>query len=490
MPPRLPLRITSSSSRRSDSPRSNLRSHHRGIQAASLRSGGWPSNAKNHHIQNSQHRVTFHTTSTTCTTAQSTGTSTANTSTTTASTSPHQFLFLPVQQQQQQQPLLLLEGDELHVSREGIARSCYHLVDDEDPRTSSSSSSRWTIEERYNLEALTKTVVLREPVQEPFYASPSSWAHPRSTVSIELQEADTRQLGTGGTTWEASMAMALYFTHHTEELLQGDIVEVGSGVGLGGMLLHHILKTRAYMPLQEEDTCSITLTDGNEQVLQQCQDNLARYLGQQTTTTHQIDVHNIPDANIPLQAKKLDWNDVLHASTNHNNDASTRPEKKYNTVIACDCAYRRQDVASLKATLKSLLHRDPDKEGQPQSDSNCIHLFGPYNRSAYHQVIEMMKQDDELEVHVEWMQLSRYRLSARHHTNETPASSSKAPYPGLMDQWFHHGENPSHELQPLDEALKDSSKSSTKFLHVTAQFKSNDRKQTEDHQSSSIEDVD
>ena len=54
------------------------------------------------------------------------------------------------QQQQQQQPVLLLTGDELHVSNEGVARSHYQLHTPQNASLTNSCTT-WSIEEEYHL---------------------------------------------------------------------------------------------------------------------------------------------------------------------------------------------------------------------------------------------------------------------------------------------------------------------------------------------------
>lgn len=310
-------------------------------------------------------------------------------------------------------PLLLLQGDQLHVNSQGVARSCYQLQDD----------AAWSIEERYNVVDSKKSFVVSSPYQ--------------AATIINIQEIDTRQAGTGGVTWEASLVMALYFARHPERL-QGNVVELGSGVGLGGILLHHMAHAS-----------SITLTDGCPQVLEQCRANIqVRGLGNHMQTLH------------------LNWNDF-----------DNQP-KHYNTVLACDCAYRSQDVPGLVKTLKSLLKDD--------NQHNRIHLFGPYNRVAYQELIQWMGNDEDLRVQVEVMELQRFRLTA------PPAADQNNDLSSLLQDATSLTNQFGASFHRLEDELKDASQSSTKFLHLTATYcnKHSSQEEAERARSSSLSDID
>ena len=156
-----------------------------------------------------------------------------------------------------------------------------------------------------------------------------------------------------------------------------------------------------------------------------------------------------------LNAKKLDWNTFLKS------ESSKEDFSNYNTVLACDCAYRPQDVQSLVQTLKALLSRQ-------DVETNRIHLFGPYNRAAYHQVIEWMEKDNELDVRVEWMELQRLRLQ----TDKDPSTIAQNWHgAAIVDAISSNGSLLVPHEKKLEEELKHSSPSKTKFLHVMAGFK-------------------
>jgi Lysine methyltransferase len=457
---RLPLRVASS---RSDSPKA-IRNHH-------------------HHHQQQQHRGMASTVQSSYWSSASPSSCSAWSSSANPIVTPSNTCTTSSQQARlcfprplPQAPLLLLRGDELHVSPQGVAKSCYHLADDNTGIASSmyeTLASRWTIEERYCLTNSTKSFVLRGPlypslVQQQQQRQQQQYDNP---TIIELQEVDTRLAGTGGTTWEASIAMALYFTRHPQQL-QGDIVELGSGVGLGGMLLHHVAYHQHHHNHhddQQQEAPSITLTDGNEHVLHQCQINVQRYLD--ATNKNGTTINK--SAAAPIQVKHLDWGDVLKDKRQPDN---ARCHETYNTVIGCDCAYRTQGNFALKETLKSLLRREDHRNNLMESNrdkNSCIHLFGPYNRAAYHELIDIMERDEQdLQVHVEWMELTRYRLAAG-KPDSMPTTKQDAPsgihFPFTSQS--HQCRPRGYDLLQREDELKHASKSATKFLHVVATHK-------------------
>jgi hypothetical protein len=353
---------------------------------------------------------------------------------------------------QEEPPQLLLEGDEFHVSHDGIARSFYSLAAGSSSSTGTGSSPALALEEIYDLQGAHKTFVVR--AQEPFDTPSSDGGGDgdsdsdgggarnvevlskqaeglaplgRPIASINIQEIDHGvfdSAGTGSTTWEASIAMALYFSSHPDQLF-GDAVEVGCGIGLGG-----ILNTVGSSMFERDDSSSeiksVTLTDGNPEVLKQCKQNIQSVLSSLPTA-----VDSFP----PIQVSELDWDDFVNPKTD-----GTSNHKTYHTVIACDCAYLHTEIEALSRTVKGLLKGDASAK---------IHVFGPYNRSALHAVIKYLQEELDLDVSIEWIEMNRYRLK--------PGSREKR-----------------HDWGQSSTSMEDcayASKSTVKFLHVTASHK-------------------
>ena len=75
--------------------------------------------------------------------------------------------------------------------------------------------------------------------------------------------------------------MGLYFTQHPNEL-HGNILELGSGVGLGGCMLSLIINNTMSSShddeRKEEKSSSMTLTDVNDDVLHMLRQNVTTAL--------------------------------------------------------------------------------------------------------------------------------------------------------------------------------------------------------------------
>lgn len=308
---------------------------------------------------------------------------------------------------------LLLEGDEFCISEDGISRTYYELkswAEDD-----ASAAMPVSLEEKYDLNSALKTFVVRRGhSSNRFNTRTQNVAMLGSPLSVfELQEIDQgvlRSAGTGATTWESSIAMSLFFSSNPN-MLRGDIIELGSGVGLAG-LLGQIMTPTASLPAIN----SLTLTDVNAQVLEQCQRNL-----DQVSLT-----------GLPTQVEKLDWYDVV-------NKKESDSVKKYDTVLASDCCYRYSDVAALTSTMTSLCRKD---------EHSRIHVFGPYNRAALHELVNQLRNDCGMNVEMNWIEMSRYRLLPQESKQHTATGSR------FLDV--------DHDECPF------ASRNIAKFLHITA----------------------
>lgn len=306
-------------------------------------------------------------------------------------------------QESSSKQLLLLEGDSYQISRDGIARTLY--------RMRSANCNGLSIEERYDLHNARKQFLTRQNNDgndnDNTAQDLRSKSHPARCVEgmvnlghtiqqITIQEIGdgiANGIGTGSTTWESSIAMSMYFASHPEEA-RGDVVELGSGVGLGGILCATMApklwhdgpkaSTTKKSPTTTHQS-SITLTDYSPEVLQQCQKN--------------VDAIEQQSLAMSMHVAKLDWYDSqLHETTSL--DMKLQQQSAYDTIIACDCAYRRRDIAPLASTMKSLL----------KNDDSRIHIFAPTNRSGIDELLRLLRDDHQLSVTVKSLEMDRYRL--------------------------------------------------------------------------------
>jgi len=308
---------------------------------------------------------------------------------------------------------LLLEGDAFHVSNDGISRTYYEL---KSWTKSEHSTMPVSLEERYDLKHARKTFIVRRDYPDRDSSRKSqnnklgksaqgvaSLGSPLS--AFELQEIDQGVLGsagTGATTWESSIAMSLFFSSNPW-LLRGDVVELGSGVGLAGLL-------GQLAPTALSEMKSLTLTDMSTEVLEQCQRNL----DQASLST------------LPTQVEKLDWYDFVR------NKKEGESARKYDTVLASDCAYLYPDVVALASAMSSLCRNH---------ERSRIHVFGPYNRGALHELVHQLKDDCKMKVDLDWIEMNRFRLKPQRDVASSHLSEDECPF---------------------------ASKNTAKFLHITA----------------------
>jgi len=302
-----------------------------------------------------------------------------------------------------QNPILLLEGDHYRFSASGIARSLYQLIPESSTeRDAAGASSRrgstspsLAIEEIYDLKRARKAFVIREKAKEREINGGNVDTNQERDIHFDdsskqipllLQEIadgyEENGVGTGSRTWDSSIAMSAYFASHPE-LMVGNVIELGSGVGLGG-ILSFLFRSQSSSTVPFH---SMTLTDSKLQVINCCNENIKAFLKSYPSLSS-------------IHVAKLDWYDVLKRT----GDSSEHTEK-YDTVIACDCAYGNTDIAALVGTLKGLLKK---------KKSSKAHIFGPSNRAGLDRLLSQLRQEQCFLLQVECIEMVRYRLEAPH----------------------------------------------------------------------------
>lgn len=300
--------------------------------------------------------------------------------------------------QEKESPPLLLEGDSYHISEDGVARTYYRLK--EPPL-----NAPFSVEERFSLREARKTFVLRREggkSQHNGYTSTRSAGSKREghiSLGVPCRQFTLQEIksgvyaGTGATTWESSILMSMFFATQPH-ILAGDVIELGSGVGLGGILcaMHPWASSekrgRGGARSSGSLMLSLTLSDCSSLVLAQCENNLK--------ALRKIDDENL--FNIPVDVVPLDWYNFL---PRNQREKSTGFQKTFDTVLVCDCAYHHEAIPALACAIKSLLRTH-------QSEA---HIFGPNNRSGLDELLLTLRRDHELRVTVETLEMQRFRLS-------------------------------------------------------------------------------
>ena len=275
-------------------------------------------------------------------------------------------------------PPLLLEGDKMYISQSGKSQTVYRLKEG----SASSNYKDFILEESYAIERARKKMSL-------LLASLKS----SSTFSFDLQEINhgvQNGSGTGSQSWDSSVVMGLYFGMQPEEL-RGHVLELGSGVGLGGILslssyiMANNVNHGGTAAAAAASKKSITLTDVNEDILNMLQRNIAN-------ASNASSCSFVKD-NICID--KLDWFDFLGG------DMHAPEDRRYDTIIASDCAYLRSQIEPLIGTISALL-------GNKRNEK--FHMFTPYNRSVVHELIGALRQKGDMCVKVDDIELSKYRI--------------------------------------------------------------------------------
>ncbi|KAL7552070.1 hypothetical protein ACHAWF_015302 [Thalassiosira exigua] len=322
-------------------------------------------------------------------------------------------------------PVLLLEGDELFVSKNGTSRTFYRL-------TGTSTRREFVLEESYDIARARKRMDLLRPPElrrregqgttevDDVLGDRTVPRHP-SVFSLDLQEIGQgvqHGCGTGSMTWDSGIVMGLYFASHPEEL-RGDVLELGSGVGLGGIMCSAAARVA---------TRSVTLTDVNEDVL----DVLRRNLNAVAATSY------LDFKGRDVNARRLDWFDYLGGLRG----GSTR-RRQYDTLLASDCAYLHSQVKPLSNAISKLLGRRDGRSGR-------MHMFAPYNRGVVYELIEELDASG-MHTRVEEVEMAKYRV--RQEETEGPSGlSSRLGY--AMEDWPWSPPNAARGV--------------SRFLHITA----------------------
>ena len=289
-------------------------------------------------------------------------------------------------------PRLLLEGDELYVSRDGKSHTVYSLK--KLSHTLNDSYSDLLLEESYDIERARKKMSLIGPsslLNKDFDINKEYKTDQLTDIfSFDLQEINNgvERAGTGSMTWESSVVMGLYFALNPEEL-RGNVIELGSGLGLGG-ILSKLAKSMSYDPRSPSiaDDVTVTLTDFNDEVLNMLEKNMNAAAKSST---------RVFGDNIHIQ--KLDWFDFL-------GNGGESYAHQYDTVIASDCAYLHSHIDPLSETISKLLG---------YGNGQKLHMFAPYNRGVLCELIKELRDAKNMHVHIEDIEMSKFRVKQGEH---------------------------------------------------------------------------
>ena len=138
---------------------------------------------------------------------------------------------------------------------------------------------------------------------------------------ISLQGHAEYNNSTGMAVWKGSEVLAHYLSSHPECVRGKRVLELGAGLGLCGLLAHHL------------GASGVCLTDGDIKVLDQLRDNVARNTTQSST----------------ISCPQLIW------GKEHGLEAFVQNYGKQQVILATDCLYMAPSVEPFFQTIQQLL---------------------------------------------------------------------------------------------------------------------------------------
>ena len=154
-----------------------------------------------------------------------------------------------------------------------------------------------------------------------------SFAYQTVSVRGYKRHADAVWQSTGLTLWRASEYLCAYLTqrHHKDAWQNGRILELGAGLGLCGLWVHHMTAEAAY----------VCITDGDTDALRQLRENVQR--------------NRRSDR---VSARQLLWG--RHTTLKF---MEQQQQQRYDVLIASDIVYATVIVQPLWETVSLLLQR-------------------------------------------------------------------------------------------------------------------------------------
>lgn len=168
----------------------------------------------------------------------------------------------------------------------------------------------------------------------------------RSIVSIRHREETANSTGLG--LWTGAEILCQYLQDHPDLIRGKNVVELGAGVGLCGLVAHAL------------GASHVTMTDGDSVVLKNLRYNMAK--------------NGITDP-AKIQCKQLIWGrkhvypfiaDIQPADKTDDPCEATAVRRNVDVVMASDCIYMTQSLIPLWETVSSLL--SPASESVPNKN--------------------------------------------------------------------------------------------------------------------------
>ena len=354
-------------------------------------------------------------------------------------------------------PQLLLEGDVHHISSDGKSHTYYRLLS-----SNSNKEDSLLLEEVYDIENARKDITLLQTTTD----NDDAKCQQEVIVSFPLQEINhgiQNGAGTGSITWDSSIVMGLYFGLQPEMLCGNDVVELGSGVGLGGLLTYYASittnnKNKGNNGGGVDRMSSLTLTEINQDVIDMLRYNTAAASESTTIAARHHPRHQ------QLHIEEMDWFFLLGNNNGQKNGHDK--EKKYDTIIASDCIYLPSQVRPLSETIVKLLrtetkghHHAQLKQKQEQA---MAHIFSPYNRGCIQDLIHELQEEKKMDVDIETLELSKFRVkSSSCSSDDGDLAMSR------LNDWLASDDNDNMVSSSKSRRTSNSLGTTSKFVHIT-----------------------
>ena len=197
------------------------------------------------------------------------------------------------------------------------------------------------------------------------YALPASG----ETVTITLRgyqaEADEIWKSTGLTLWRASDHLCAFLLDHAEMLRNKRILELGAGLGLVGILAHHIIITNDPNNHSSNDgaaAAQICVTDGDTDALVQLRDNVRQNCPPTSaparTPNDNGDGDDDDDDNDKSATTRISCHQLIWGQSTATAFLENQPQQQpFDIILASDIIYAACIIEPLWETVRTLLSR-------------------------------------------------------------------------------------------------------------------------------------
>lgn len=180
------------------------------------------------------------------------------------------------------------------------------------------------------------------------------------TLALKGFPSESEQIwnSTGLTLWPSSHYLCEYLLEHHHQLLPAAdtstirVVELGSGLGRCGLLLHHLLTRTNHIQSH------IYMTDGDTDTLAQLRDNVMDNTDSHQDSSHKVSCHQLLWGEEPTSAF------CKHHFDNNHDEKKEDHHNSVDLVLGSDLVYSPRVIGPLFETVSMLLTNDDSEPKQ------------------------------------------------------------------------------------------------------------------------------